>query len=45
MTVKYFGKLGYNNKVKVKEPMVLNIDGKLCFDQVTIVEYINNFVC
>lgn len=35
--------LGYNSKVKGKEPMVLNINGELCFDQVTITEYINNF--
>ena len=34
--------LGYNNKRKSKEPMVLDIDSEVCYDQVTIAEHIND---
>jgi len=35
--------LGYNNKAKTKQPIVLNINDKICYDPVTISEYVNDF--
>ena len=35
--------LGYSNKVKVKEPMVLEINEEICYDPVTLAEYVNDF--
>ena len=35
--------LGYNDKCKSKEPMILNINNSVCFDPVTIANYTNCF--
>ena len=35
--------LGYNNKTKTKEPIVLNINEQVCYDPVTVAEHVNSF--
>ena len=35
--------LGYNNKAQVKSPMVLEVDGEVCYDPVTLANHVNEF--
>jgi hypothetical protein len=35
--------LGYNHKAKSKDQIVLNVGNKVCYDPVTIAEYVNDF--
>lgn len=35
--------LGYNNKSKSKDSIVLNINNQICYDPVTVAEHINDF--
>lgn len=35
--------LGYKQKAKTKEQIVLNVNNNICYDPVTIAEYINDF--
>ena len=44
-TWKTLQSLGYSNKNRNREPMVLNIDGEMCHNQVEIANHMNNFFC
>ena len=44
-TWKTLQSLGYSNKSRNREPMVLKINGEMCHNQVEIANHVNNFFC